>query len=135
MLATEQSRPSVNAARYNCAANEIDNVHIVRLSAEELTAAIEGRGQFSRLKKAGVDLLSFNCRTVLVDPPRAGVDERTCGLLQTYDQILYISCNPQTLLANLETLLQTHQIERMALFDQFPYTHHIELGVLLVRKE
>ena len=44
---------------------------------------------------------------------------------------MYISCNPHTLRANLNTLCQTHTIERMALFDQFPFTPHTECGVLL----
>ncbi|PCI09555.1 MAG: tRNA (uridine(54)-C5)-methyltransferase TrmA, partial [Flavobacteriaceae bacterium] len=39
-----------------------------------------------------------------------------------------------TLSDNLEALSQTHNIERFALFDQFPYTHHVESGVYLVKK-
>ncbi|MFX4400764.1 tRNA (uridine(54)-C5)-methyltransferase TrmA, partial [Acinetobacter baumannii] len=45
-----------------------------------------------------------------------------------------ISCNPETLCQNLETLSQTHKVSRLALFDQFPYTHHMECGVLLTKK-
>lgn len=55
-------------------------------------------------------------------------------MVQAYPAILYISCNPQTLSENLETLSTTHHVERLALFDQFPYTHHMECGVLLRRK-
>jgi hypothetical protein len=29
----------------------------------------------------------------------------------------------------------THEVVRLAAFDQFPYTHHLEAGVLLVKKE
>jgi len=54
--------------------------------------------------------------------------------VQNYDRILYISCNPHTLCENLQTLSQTHRIEKAALFDQFPYTDHMESGVWLVRK-
>jgi len=54
--------------------------------------------------------------------------------VQAYPRILYISCNPQTLSENLQTLSQTHDVTRLALFDQFPYTHHMECGVLLTRK-
>ncbi|WP_368918592.1 hypothetical protein, partial [Citrobacter sp. FDAARGOS_156] len=32
------------------------------------------------------------------------------------------------------TLSQTHNVSRLALFDQFPYTHHMECGVLLTKK-
>nr|MBP8772873.1 tRNA (uridine(54)-C5)-methyltransferase TrmA [Aeromonadaceae bacterium] len=35
---------------------------------------------------------------------------------------------------NLQQLIQSHRIERFALFDQFPYTHHMESGVWLVRR-
>ncbi|MGB1300543.1 MAG: hypothetical protein ACPG5O_04915, partial [Pseudoalteromonas tetraodonis] len=31
-------------------------------------------------------------------------------------------------------LTQTHEVKRFAIFDQFPYTHHIESGVFLQRK-
>jgi len=55
-------------------------------------------------------------------------------MVQEYERILYISCNPETLKDNLGELCQTHRIERLALFDQFPFTHHIESGVYLVRR-
>lgn len=55
-------------------------------------------------------------------------------MVQAYPCILYISCNPQTLCDNLATLSTTHDITRLALFDQFPYTHHMECGVLLTRR-
>ncbi|MGL5249648.1 MAG: tRNA (uridine(54)-C5)-methyltransferase TrmA, partial [Enterovibrio sp.] len=80
-----------------------------------------------------INLSDYQCETVLVDPPRAGLDDATCRMVQNYRRILYISCNPQTLLENLQTLAQTHKITRFALFDQFPYTHHAEAGVLLER--
>jgi tRNA (uracil-5-)-methyltransferase len=34
----------------------------------------------------------------------------------------------------LEFLSKTHDIKDMALFDQFAYTHHREMGVKLVKK-
>ena len=61
-------------------------------------------------------------------------DSETEKMVQAYPRILYISCNPETLCKNLETLSQTHKVERLALFDQFPYTHHMECGVLLTAK-
>ncbi len=51
-----------------------------------------------------------------------------------FDAIIYISCNPETLEKNLASLCDTHQIKRFALFDQFPYTHHMECGVFLERR-
>ncbi|WP_024872354.1 tRNA (uridine(54)-C5)-methyltransferase TrmA [Tolumonas lignilytica] len=132
VLATEIAKSSVNAAQHNIAVNQIDNVQILHMSAEEFTQAMNGVREFNRLK--GIDLHSYQCNTILVDPPRAGLDPATLAMIQEYEQILYISCNPQTLCDNLNTLCQTHAIKRCALFDQFPFTHHMESGVWLVRK-
>lgn len=132
VLATEISTSSVNSAQYNIEINGIENLKIVRMSAEEFTEAMNGVREFYRLR--GIDLKSYDCNTIFVDPPRAGLDQATLDMVQSYERILYISCNPHTLSDNLKQLSQTHRIERAALFDQFPYTHHIESGVWLVRK-
>jgi len=132
VLATEIAKPSVAAAQYNIAANHIDNVQIIRMAAEEFTQAMNGVREFNRLQ--GIDLKSYQCETIFVDPPRSGLDDETVKMVQAYPRILYISCNPQTLCQNLETLSHTHSVERLALFDQFPYTHHMECGVLLSAK-
>jgi tRNA (uracil-5-)-methyltransferase len=131
VLATEIAKPSVAAAQYNIAANHINNVQIIRMAAEDFTQAINGAREFNRLK--GINLAGYNCETIFVDPPRSGLDEDTLKLVQGYRRILYISCNPETLCANLAMLQTTHKISRLALFDQFPYTHHMECGVLLER--
>ena len=132
VLATEIAKPSVASAQYNIAANQIDNVQIIRMAAEEFTQAMNGERRFKRLE--GIDLQSYECETIFVDPPRSGLDDETVKMVQTYPRILYISCNPETLCQNLTTLSATHDISRLALFDQFPYTHHMECGVLLTRR-
>lgn len=134
VLATEISKTSVQAAQWNITANQSHNVRIARLSAEEFTQAWRGERSFRRLQEAGIELAHYRFSTVLVDPPRAGVDPQTLALLQDFDNILYISCNPDTLRANLDSLCQSHAITRIALFDQFPFTPHIECGVLLQRR-
>ena len=135
VLATELAKPSVDSAQYNIKANNIENVQIIRMSAEDFTDAMEGKREFRRLKDNNIDLASYNCNTIFVDPPRSGMDEGTCKMVQGYERIMYISCNPETLKDNLEILAQTHNITRFALFDQFPFTHHMEVGVFLERKE
>lgn len=132
VLATEISKTSVNAAQFNIAANKIDNLDIVRLSSEEFVEAMTGVREFKRLKD--VNLNDYDFSTVLVDPPRAGIDDKTIALIQRFDNIIYISCNPLTLADNLQELSKTHKIKRAALFDQFPFTEHIESGVFLERR-
>ncbi|RYL28273.1 MULTISPECIES: tRNA (uridine(54)-C5)-methyltransferase TrmA [Acinetobacter] len=131
VLATELAKSSVYAAQWNIEQNQINNIQVARLSAEEFTQAYQGEREFRRLQEAEIDISSYDFDTVFVDPPRAGIDLDTLKLIQGFERILYISCNPDTLFENLEILSQTHKIQKFALFDQFPYTHHIESGVLL----
>ncbi|WP_338591111.1 tRNA (uridine(54)-C5)-methyltransferase TrmA [Shewanella khirikhana] len=133
VLATELAKPSVEAAQYNIQINGVKNLDIIRMSAEDFTEAMKGEKRFNRL--GDIDLNSYQCNTIFVDPPRAGLDEGTVKLVQGYENILYISCNPETLNDNLKVLSETHDIVRFALFDQFPYTHHTEAGVMLKRRQ
>jgi tRNA (uracil-5-)-methyltransferase len=105
---------------------------VVRLSSEEITQALNGDRPFRRLKDVALD--AFNFSTVFVDPPRAGLDQGTEALSARFDRILYISCNPLSLIKNLSELTKTHSIEKVAAFDQFPWTDHLETGIFLKRK-
>jgi len=126
VVATEIARSSIRCAEYNIALNQINNVRVLQMSAEDVSAALS---QGQQLKS--IDLAGLQLNTILVDPPRAGLDPATEQLVSRFDDILYISCNPETLAHNLQTLCKTHQVQTFALFDQFPYTHHIECGVWL----
>ena len=132
VLGTEISKTSVRSAQVNIKENNIDNIDIVRMSSEEFSQAMNGERQFRRLE--GFDLTTYNYDTVLVDPPRAGLDKDSVELVSRFNKIIYISCNPNTLKDNLAQLSQSHVIQKFALFDQFPYTDHIEVGMILTRK-
>ncbi len=132
VLGTEISKTSVRSAQINIKANDIDNIDIVRMSSEEFSQAMNGERKFRRLE--GFDLTAYNYDAVLVDPPRAGLDKDSIELVSRFNKVIYISCNPNTLKENLADLTKTHVIEKFALFDQFPYTAHIETGVVLTRK-
>ena len=129
VLATEINKGAIEAARFNLAANDIDNCFLARLSSEEAAAALQRSRPFRRL--ASFDIDAFRPQTVFVDPPRAGLDAATLRFVAGFPKIIYVSCNPVTLCANIRALNASHRIERLALFDQFPYTDHIECGVLL----
>lgn len=132
VLATEISKTSVKAAEYNFKRNNITNVTIARMASEELTEALNKVRAFRRL--AHVDLDDYQFSTVFVDPPRAGLDPATEELVKRFDNIIYISCNPTTQQQNIANLLETHEVKRFALFDQFPFTDHMEAGVLLQKR-
>lgn len=130
-LGTEISRVSVQSAQHNIEANGIKNLTIARMSSEDFANAWLGRTESRRLREWAVS--DYDFRTLLVDPPRAGLDEDTLALARNFERIVYVSCNPDTLAANVRALGSEYRIEAAAVFDQFPYTHHMEAGLVLVR--
>lgn len=132
VLATEISKSSINAAKANMQLNNVQNIEFVRMSVEEFVQALDGVREFRRMKE--IDINEYSIKSIFVDPPRSGMDEESCNFATRYEHILYISCNPETLVRDLEILSKTHDIIDMALFDQFPYTHHVEMGVKLLKK-
>lgn len=129
VLATEISKTSIKSAKNNCSLNDIKNIEFIRMSAEEFSQALNEVRAFNRLKD--IDLKDYCFDTIFVDPPRAGLDDLTTNLVKNFGKIIYISCNPETLHRDLKELSKSHNIQNMALFDQFAYTHHIECGVIL----
>jgi tRNA (uracil-5-)-methyltransferase len=126
------SKVSTAAARDNLEANNVNNVFMVRMCSEEFVHAWRHKEQKRRL--TGLDVEALDLKTLVVDPPRAGLDKDTEKLVAEFDRVVYVSCNPQTLHANLQSVRDTHEIRNFALFDQFPFTPHIECGVYLVKK-
>ena len=129
VLATEISKTSIKSALRNCKLNNIDTISFIRMSAEEFVQGLNKVRAFNRLKDINLDDYEFD--TIFMDPPRSGLDDTTRALAKDFSNIIYISCNPETLHRDLEELTKTHEIVRFALFDQFAFTNHIESGVIL----
>jgi len=165
VVATEMSKASVDLAVHNLLNNRIDNTKVARLNAEDFVLAYEGQRSFRRLADAGIGRLSEypaeseseladddddddgemisadgsldfdRLHTLFVDPPRAGLDETCRTLAAKFEKVVYVSCNPETLARDVSELAATHAITRLAAFDQFPYTPHLEAGVVLEKKK
>ncbi len=129
VLATEISKTSIKSALRNCSLNKIESISFIRMSAEDFVQALNKVRAFNRLKDINLDNYEFD--TIFMDPPRSGLDDTTRNLAKDFENIIYISCNPETLHRDLEELTKTHEIEKFALFDQFAFTNHIESGVIL----
>ena len=73
---------------------------------------------------------------VILDPPRAGVDEPVLDVLlrAAPQRIVYVSCNPATQARDLAVLDAAYRIEAVQPVDMFPHTHHVENVVKLVRR-
>lgn len=131
VMATEISKTSIKSAKLNCELNDIQNIKFIRMSSEEFVEAKNNVREFTRLKNEDVKFDDYNFSTIFVDPPRAGLDDTTRALAKEFNQIIYISCNPETLYRDLKELTKTHIIKHFALFDQFAFSEHIECGVIL----
>lgn len=73
---------------------------------------------------------------IVVDPPRAGISEKTLDQIIGYgvDQILYISCGPRSLAQNLFYLqYYGYHVAFLRPYDNFPMTRHVECVVLMSR--
>lgn len=133
VLATELSKTNIHFALKNCELNQSSNITFVRMSSEDLSKAFKKEREFYRLKNTDLD--SFDFSHVLVDPPRSGLDRSVIKLIENYDNIFYVSCNPLSLKEDLKILTQTHKIMHFALFDQFVKTPHLECGVMLKKEQ
>lgn len=132
ILATEVVKDCIDLLRQNMNLNNVKNIHPARLNAQDSINALKRQREFFRLKSINLDSFNFSC--VLIDPPRAGIaDSIILEFLQTFNYIIYISCNPHSMLQDLKTLCKTHTIKKFALFEQFPYTKHIESIAFLSR--
>lgn len=74
--------------------------------------------------------------TIIVDPPRAGLDSKTKETIINFkpNKIIYVSCDPITLARDLKELKQYYKITTIKGLDMFPFTHHIECMSLLSLK-
>jgi 23S rRNA (uracil1939-C5)-methyltransferase len=87
-----------------------------------------------------VDILSDGAAsygTVLLDPPRAGIQTEALAALMTQrpQHILYISCNPATLARDAALMAKSYSLERLAGADIFPHTPGLECVSLWRKKE
>ena len=131
VLATENSRPSIQALNDNIFLNNRKNIYSGRLSGKETLEALQRKRNFRRLQD--IDLDEFEIKTIFLDPPREGLDVFTIQNLINVENIIYISCGFESFKRDLKILQKTHRILDLALFDQFPYTDHIESGAILKR--
>lgn len=122
VLGVELNRDAVKDAITNARENKIQNIYFTCADAGEFMAdaAVEGE----------------HFDTVFMDPPRAGASEEflqaLCSLAPS--RVVYISCSPETLARDLNTLRANHyRVEKLQPVDMFPHTQHIECVVQMSR--
>lgn len=79
---------------------------------------------------------NIDCNTLIVDPPRIGLDKHTVSVIndKKISKVIYVSCDPMTLARDIK-LLDNYDVENVSVVDMFPGTHHVESIVLLSLKK
>ena len=116
-IGVEIVKEAVEAARENAKLNGLDNCEFIA-------------GDVLKV----LDELTEKPDVIVLDPPRVGVHPKALEKIVNYgvNQIVYISCNPKTLVENLSFMqYYGYQVEVVKAFDNFPNTKHIESIVLL----
>ncbi|HYJ45269.1 MAG TPA: class I SAM-dependent RNA methyltransferase, partial [Pyrinomonadaceae bacterium] len=120
VLGVEANARAVHFARDNAQGARLDNATFEVSTVAEWLAA-------NGSSLAPVDF-------VLLDPPRAGVEEGAVkGILALGPRrISYVSCDPATMARDLRDFTAGgYGLDAVAAFDMFPQTHHVETVVHL----
>lgn len=108
---------AIEGAKAAAELNGIDNCRFIAGDCFEVLKSIEDRPE-----------------VIVVDPPRVGMSTDAMDKIISYgvDRIVYISCNPKTLVENLY-YMQYYGYETVSVkpFDNFPGTKHVECVCLM----
>lgn len=83
-----------------------------------------------------IDKLKSKYDLIIVDPPRAGLDNKTLSYIERLESksIIYISCDPATLSRDLNILNKSYDVLSIKPYNMFPRTYHCESFVILERR-
>lgn len=119
VLGIEIVKEAVRDAKYNQKLNHVSNISFLCGDVSKYASRLEKKYDF-----------------VIVDPPRAGLKEKVIEELIRIDAqtILYVSCNPATLIRDLKRFSDFYSLDSMKLFDMFPNTYHVECVCVLKKR-
>ena len=106
---------AIEDAKENAKLNNIENAEFIAGDAEIVLDDLINK------KKIIPDV-------VMVDPPRKGLDNTSIDNILKIKpkRVVYISCNPATLVRDLAKFEETYSISDIQPVDMFPYTSHVE---------
>jgi 23S rRNA (uracil1939-C5)-methyltransferase len=121
VIGVEIVESSIEDAQRNAQLNDITNVRWIVGDAGQAVQALMEEG--------------LPIDAVIVDPPRKGLDLLSKQALLTLlpKKIIYVSCDPGTLVRDLKELSEAYTIKSVELTDMFPQTVHVETVVMLSR--
>ena len=119
MLGIEINESAIKDANENKKINNLDNINFI--------CGDSGKE---------IDNINLKPDVIIVDPPRSGLSKETINNILKFNakNIIYVSCDPMTLVRDLIILNHKYAIKEITPFDMFPNTYHVESLVLLTKK-
>jgi len=120
VISVELNKDASKNAVMNAKRNDVDNIEFY----------CDDAGHFINEMEDDLDI-------VIMDPPRKGSDEKFLSTLlnKKPKQIIYVSCDPETLARDLKYLSSLYQVDYVQPVDMFPMTAHVETIVGLSLKQ
>lgn len=116
---------AIEDAKQNCKINNIKNAKYYAGDTEKVLSDL-------------IEKQNIIPDVVVVDPPRKGLDKTTIENIKKIKakKVIYISCNPATLVRDLSYLEEQYNIKEIQPLDMFPFTSHVEcVAVLQLKKD
>ncbi|MBQ9072494.1 MAG: 23S rRNA (uracil(1939)-C(5))-methyltransferase RlmD [Bacilli bacterium] len=119
ILGIELNEDAIKDANQNKKINNLDNINFI--------CGDSGKK---------IHNLNFNPDVIIVDPPRSGLNKETINNILKFKtkEIVYVSCDPMTMVRDLNILKEQYNIIEITPFDMFPNTKHVECVTYLKRK-
>lgn len=117
-------KEAIDMAKENAINNKIDNTEFFAGDVEVVLDEL--------INKQGV-----TADIVMFDPPRKGLDKNTISNILKIEpkKLVYISCNPASLIRDLASFENKYEIKKIVPVDMFPFTSHVEcVSVLELKK-
>lgn len=117
-------KEAVDMAKENAKINQVHNVEFITGDVEDVLDKLIHKNNMIP------DI-------VMVDPPRKGLDSKSIENILSIQpkRLIYISCNPATLIRDLARLEDWYDIKSIKPVDMFPFTSHVECVAVLYLKQ
>lgn len=115
---------AIEMAKKNASINQVENIEFMAGDVEKVFQ--------NMIKEKNVIPTA-----IIVDPPRKGLDTTTIETLLNLQasRIVYVSCNPATMVRDLKMLEEKYEIAQIQPVDMFPFTSHVECCSVLYLKD
>ncbi len=132
ILASDQAK-TVRALELSPEAAEDAGANIALNHAQNVTMTV---GRAERLIWDWVNKAAKPPSAVIMDPPRAGLDALVVESLLALGspQLIYVSCNPETLARDVALLSAAYDLSAATPVDMFPRTDHVETVAVFTRR-